>query len=178
MTTNLIALAVEPLRSEAMDRAEAKAKEVLLGISEKLTENNFDRDLFAPYPKGTDFSGYAPKKAYYDLVRRCTKTNWPNASRSMKDPDIGKMDFDVSAKFVKDAREDASAQYDAFIAKLTTKVGEGVVKAELTGNHVWGYSFLFVTLEDGSVQKWKTQMILNVSKLGKIFNQFPTRKVK
>lgn len=173
--TNFIALAVEPLREAAMDRAAARAKEILLDISFKLTAASGDRNAFAPYPKGTD-GKYVEKKSYYDLVRRCTKSSY--TSRSMKDPDSGEMNFDVSFRFVEDARKDASAQYDAFIAKLNSKIGEGVVSAELTGNHVWGYSILTVTKEDGSVEKWKTQMIINVSKLGNVFNQFPTRKMK
>jgi hypothetical protein len=28
------------------------------------------------------------------------------------------------------------------------------------------------------VERWKTQTIVNTSKLGKVFNQFPTRRVK
>ena len=179
-TTNLIAVAVEPLREAAMDRAAQKAKETLLDISFKLAAANGDRDAFAPFPKSTNESSksWTEKKGWYTLVRTCTKTNWPSASKSSKDPDLAIMDFDVSFRFVENARKDASAQYDSFIAKLTEKVGAGVVSAELHGNHVWGYSILKVTKEDGSTENWKTQMIINVSKLGNLFNQFPTRKVK
>jgi hypothetical protein len=178
--TNFIAVAVEPLREAAMDRAAQKAKEILLDISFKLTNASGDRDAFAPFPSSTNESSksWSEKKAYYDLVRRCTKCNWPSASKSSKEPDLGKMDFDVSFAFVEAARKDASFQYDAFIAKLTEKAGEGVVSAELIGNHVWGYSILKVTKDTGLVDLWKTQMIINVSKLGNVFNQFPTRKVK
>lgn len=28
------------------------------------------------------------------------------------------------------------------------------------------------------IERWKTRQILNVSKLGKVFNQFPTRLLK
>lgn len=176
MTTSLIAQAVEPLREAAIARAEKEARNFLLSISKKLEENNYDRNAFAPYPKGTDYSGFSTKKAWYELVRRVTNSNWPG-SRSPKDPDIAKMDFDVSYKFVEQQKKDASFEYDAFIAKLESKIGE-VVSAELEGDHVWGYSFLTVEKADGSKEKWKTQMIVNVSKHGKLFNQFPTRKVK
>ena len=79
-------------------------------------------------------------------------------------------------EYVADARKDAAAQYDSFIAKLNAKIGPATV-ARLEGNHVWSYSFLFVETASGS-QCWKTQMIINRSKLGKLFNQFPSRKVK
>ncbi|MNE44768.1 hypothetical protein D3C80_1390130 [compost metagenome] len=98
-------------------------------------------------------------------------------SRSMRDPDPARMSPNGCALFVKQAQENASAQYDAFIAKLEAKIGE-VTAAILSGEHVWGHSILTVTKADGTTEKWKTQMIVNVSVLGNLFNQWPTRKVK
>ena len=43
---------------------------------------------------------------------------------------------------------------------------------------MWSYSFLYVTTPSNGDQCWKTQQIINQSKLGKLFNQFPTRKIK
>jgi hypothetical protein len=80
-------------------------------------------------------------------------------------------------RFIKQRMEWAAADYDAFVIKLVKKIGE-VKKAELHGNHVWGYSTLIVTIPDGEVQAWKTQQIVNHSKLGKPFNQWPTRRMK
>jgi hypothetical protein len=34
-----------------------------------------------------------------------------------------------------------------------------------------------VTTQEGEDQVWRTQMIVNVSVLGKLFNQWPTRQV-
>ena len=81
-------------------------------------------------------------------------------------------------KFAASARETAAAEYDAFVAKLEAKIGDDVAAAELAGNHVWNHSTLTITRTDGSVERWRTSMIINVSKLGKLFNQFPTRKAK
>ena len=94
----------------------------------------------------------------------------------MNDPVPVKMDREEIARFIKNSKEEAAAQYDAFVAKLIRKIGV-VETAELTGNHVWSYSYLNVTKADGTKESWKTQMIVNVSKLGKLFNQWPTRKV-
>jgi hypothetical protein len=81
-------------------------------------------------------------------------------------------------RIVSAARTDASAQYIAFVAKLIKKIGDDVVDANLSGSHVWGYSYLTITRASGSKECWKTQQILNVSVLGTVFNQWPTRKVK
>ena len=43
---------------------------------------------------------------------------------------------------------------------------------------MWGYSVLTVTKEDGSVERWKTQQIMNISVLGLLFAQWPSRKMK
>lgn len=80
--------------------------------------------------------------------------------------------------FIDEMVKDAEARYDAFVVKLIDKIGEGVIAAELVGNHVWGYSVLHVEFEDGRKEAWKTQSIVNYSKFGRPFNQYPSRKVK
>jgi len=97
--------------------------------------------------------------------------------RRNNDPEIIRISDDLVARFIKIAKEDAAIQYDEFVAKLVIKIGK-VTDATLFGNHVWSFSILTVTKEDGSIEKWKTQMIVNISKLGKLFNQWPTRKMK
>ena len=80
------------------------------------------------------------------------------------------------AKFVDDTMRDAAAQYDAFIAKLIRKIGD-FDSATLTGSHVWGYSILTVT-KGAATERWGTRQIVNQSVLGKLFNQWPSRKIK
>lgn len=46
------------------------------------------------------------------------------------------------------------------------------------GTDPWGHSHVLITLDNSTTQLWKTRMIINVSCLGKVFNQFPTRLVK
>lgn len=75
------------------------------------------------------------------------------------------------------AAKDAAAAFDAYVSKLTGKVGAGVVSAECVGN-LWQESRLTVTRDNGAVEVWKTQMIINFSALGKVFNQWPTRQIK
>ena len=59
--------------------------------------------------------------------------------------------------------------------RVGTKISNAK-EAKLTGD-CWNYSLLEITTEEGNIEVWKTRMIINISKLGKMFNQFPTRKV-
>jgi len=95
----------------------------------------------------------------------------------MRDPEPRARSQEGIDKFLDDAAAMASAQYDEFICKLIRKVGP-CTAATLQGSHVWGYSTLTCSLVDGTTQAWRTQQIVNVSKLGKVFNQWPSRQVK
>ena len=178
-----IAKAVEPVRAEAIARATKEAFAVIAKMEKDLEAAGGDRKVLAPYPSSLhcDSRTFSIKKGYYNLVRELTERNIPEGgwagSLSPKDPDPARMSPQGCARFVKNSQEDASAQYDSFIAKLEAKIGE-VTSATLTGEHVWGHSILTVIKMDGSVERWKTQMIVNVSVLGKLFNQWPSRKVK
>jgi hypothetical protein len=81
------------------------------------------------------------------------------------------------ARRVQQTRDAMATDFDGYVNKLSTKIGEGVVSAEITGR-LWDYSTLTVTKNDGSVERWRTQQIINVSCLGKLFNQWPTRRSK
>jgi hypothetical protein len=65
-----------------------------------------------------------------------------------------------------------------YASKLTAKVGEASNASLTVSSDVWGLSVLTVTKPDGSIKRWRTQVIVNCSVLGKNFNQFPTRLLK
>lgn len=176
-TMTKIAEAVEPLRTAAMDRAEQFAREYVTRLLAELESVGGDAELCAPYPKGTmGRVAYVTAQQKYQMVRRLTRPLNREVCRRMSDPDVRTADPASIEKFVQEARKDADAQYTAFIAKLEDKIGPHT-DAVLTGDHVWGYSILTVETPAGR-QNWKTQQILNVSKLGKVFNQWPTRKAR
>lgn len=175
-----VALAVEPLRQDAMQRAQDFAQRIIDKTREELEAHGWDRQAAAPYPKAHAPGDYHANKRKYDRCQNLAssvKVPGAFASRSFGAPDPCEMDAAKCERFIKGAREDASAQYDAFICKLISKVGD-CTAATLDGSHVWGYSTLTITKADGAVERWKTQQIVNVSKLGKLFNQFPTRLIK
>ena len=78
------------------------------------------------------------------------------------------------AKMYADA---AHEDYMSWVHKLTAKIGKPVAKSSITGSP-WQGSTINVTCNDGEEQTWHTQMIINHSKFGKPFNQFPTRRKK
>jgi hypothetical protein len=173
---NPIEQAVAPLKDAAVDRARKEATDLIERILKKLEENGWDLNLVAPNPRGTlSRQDYIRAKSIRDLYQ--SVTTYTKSSRRPDEPDIRARSVDAENRFIQESVKDAAFQYDLFVAKLVKKIGP-VQSAELEGNHVWGYSILTVVLTSGEVQRWKTQQIVNVSSLGKLFNQWPTRKVR
>lgn len=172
---NPIAEAIEPMKSDAINRARCEAEGVIERIANELKENDNNIDKAAPNP-----SMYMSHKNYI-MAKNKRNLFFMLASQpkelSFKDRSTYEMNQKKMERFIEMAEQDAATQYDVFVAKMIGKIGS-VVSASIDGNHVWGYSILTVVKSDGSVERWKTQMIVNVSKLGKLFNQFPSRKIK
>lgn len=80
-------------------------------------------------------------------------------------------------RYINLIKEQARADYMAWISKMIEKIGKPVVSATATGNP-WRDSRLLVNTNDGEEQIWHTQMIINTSKFGKLFNQFPSTRKK
>lgn len=157
---NHIEQAVSHLKAAAQDRAEQYARKVVADVQADIAAKG-GLSAAAPVPRAWQ----APTETTFKYRAAQQKRELYKAIMASAD------------KFVQDARDNAAAQYDAFVAKLNEKIGP-VTRASLQGNHVWGYSNLTVVTAAGETQVWRTQQILNVSKLGKVFNQYPTRRVK
>lgn len=174
-----VRIAVEPLLADAEQAAEQYANKIIKNVMDDLAANGWDLQKCAPWPRGLPYGtpeyhmAVSKQKLYHSLV--CDDPSAPR-SYSLGAPNIVKADPDSQKRFVDEARRNAALQYESFICKLEDKIGSHSA-AVLDGSHVWGYSILTVTTPEG-VQRWKTQTIINVSKLGKLFNQYPTRKVK
>lgn len=172
-----VAKAVEPLRAEAVKRATDYAAEMVTELKNQLLAVGWDADQYAPYPKAWGMSTFNYNEALrkYQFVSRLTETTLGRCRRS-GDPNPVRLNTKAIIRFYEETAENASWQYDAFIMKMIEKIGE-CESAELRGTHVWGYSYLTVTKATGQ-EVWKTQQIVNVSKLGLPFNQWPSRKMK
>lgn len=122
----------------------------------------------APSPSGFD-PNYQAKSRYRSYILTYFEAG--------QHPDyIVSEEKDAEAKVIADTTADANANFDAYIFKLAGKIGKTVKSAKYSGQ-TFQYSYLTVTCEDGEIQNWKTQTIINCSVYGKLFNQFPSRRV-
>jgi len=101
-----ITVVVEPLRAAAMERAEKFARETVADAKAKLKEAGNDLQIVAPYPKGTD-PYFMVKTIDYYFYRKITKRR-DSVGRGMHDPEFADIDHNGVAKYIKEAREDAS----------------------------------------------------------------------
>lgn len=174
-TVNPIEAAVAPLKAVIIDRTEQYAREMVASASGLLEAAGWDLDAVAPIPNGSMTRPmYMHAKHRRTFFSSITKPR--QAVRySSREPLLVDMDPQRMERFVEEAKKAAAADHDAFVAKLVGKVG-ACAAAQLHGNDVWKGSTLYVMKNDDAVEVWKTRMIVNRSCLGKLFNQFPTRK--
>lgn len=170
---------VYPLKAKAVARATVEAQAVIDRIRADLEAVGWDINAIAPYPHRAAYGSYTYEQARSKNRLYSSVTKEPKYTGSMRTdvPKIVEMCPKLMERFIATAEREAAQQYDAFVCKLVAKVGD-VIEAALSGDHVWEYSYLTVVTAAGEAQKWKTQQIVNVSKLGLLFNQWPTRLVK
>ena len=173
----VIRQAVEPLKALAVERARAVAKEVVERSLYTLDAHGWDVNKAAPQPKSTLVKAdYLEEKERRNLLIRITEPVW--ASTSYKGDYLVKRSPENEQKYIEQAAKDAASAYDDFVSKLSKKVGDVTDASLKVSGDVWGQSVLTVTKPDGKVQHWKTQVVFNCSKYGKLFYQYPTRLIK
>lgn len=173
--------AVHAQKAAAMEHAEQGARAYVERVEAKLREHDMDFEAAYPSPP----PGMRSWDARYQMIQQ----ERSNVHR-LVDPDQSKgyqsygrapyfvvMDPKGIERFVEQSVQEAALQYDAFICKMVAKIGPAK-SAELSGSHVWGHSFLDVVKPDGSVERWKTQQIVNYSKYQRPFYQWPSRLMK
>ena len=178
MSVSPIELAVLPMKQDAIHSADLRAQGYVQGVKEKLATAGWDLEKVAPYPRASGMSKKDYMSALANHQMYASLTKWGAATRRPHDPCYVDMDEKKVLEFIEQRKRDAAAQYDAFVIKLVEKVGNGVVLAKISGNHIWGSSILTVQFADGRTEWWHTQQITNVSKYWKFFNQWPSRKMK
>lgn len=147
-------------------------------ILAELAEDGWDAEKRYGYPSSNmSRLNYCSQKRRYELCHQYTEGT--QVSRSFCDPDIRRPRADNAARIAKQADEMAHAALEGYCAKLARKIeatGVEVVSIKYVGGlNPWGWTHVLV---NGGEQIWRTKMIINVSCLGKLFNQWPTRQVR
>lgn len=172
--SNPIFAAIAPQRAEAIVKAQEFTRERLERFVERFPVGGNFKEL-APSPNSLKDgrSQYRTKLAFRSLASRVVRIErgpWPEYTETV----LGVNEEGIE-RLVEEAGEEAAASFDAYVAKLTEKVGQ-CDEAAVSGR-LWQESLLIVR-KGGNFERWKTQQILNFSVYGKAFNQWPTRKVK
>jgi hypothetical protein len=115
--------------------------------------------------------------SYYRFIGTITRSR--NTTRTMGEPDFCDSYPQGARAEVNNAAQQAKEAFEAYALKLASKAG-AIVKAEAHSLHnsLWADSDLVTHEADGRVQVWNTKTIVNCSKFGKLFFQFPTRVKK
>lgn len=151
----------------------------------KLSQHGWDLEAAAPYPlrDANRWDRLAQLNLRGELARFTVQDkNRVNADQCKTDYRRRRSDL---AEFIKsEAERIGGFNFDSFVCKLTRKI-EAAAKAEGTDKPViniavlkgvlWDGCTLTVAL-NGGTQTWVTKCIINRSVLGKLFNQWPTRR--
>lgn len=175
--TGLIAEAVAPLRESAIQAAEEFARKKITDVEEELEASGHDLQICAPYPS-SKLKPLARRDALrkYKLFSYLTK--WRAATYRMNEPHYADINPEMVERYIEHTKEMAALQYDEYVHKLVFKIGPVESAALEQGKNLWAHSILSITKAGGIIERWKTQQIVNFSKLGTVFNQWPTRKLK
>lgn len=171
---NPIYAAIAPQRADSIEQAVNFTREQLQAFAARFPVGG-DFKALAPAPSSFKDSRtqYRTKQAFRGLASRVVLVKngpWPEYTETV----LGVNEEGIE-RLVAEAAEEAAASFDAYVAKLTLKVG-ACDKAEVLGA-LWQASVLTVTKGE-QVERWSTQQIINFSVYGKAFNQWPTRLAK
>lgn len=174
LTQNIetLSAALVEAREESIGRAVNAAQAFVERIRADLAAVEGRIDEIAPRPRG-----FESRAVYMQAKARRAGIEAICNVTSVYEGSIATVSADKAEAFYRRITLDAVASFEGYVAKLAAKIGRTIASATLTGL-LWQGSTLRVTFDDGTVEVWKTRQILNVSSLGTLFNQWPTRKVK
>ena len=176
-TLTPIRRAVEPLKEQAVLYAKEAAQTAIRHYTNDLINSNNDIDVAAPIARpDTPRWKRLPMQYRRAVFLEITKRRNPTRGMNSEEPNYADICKTGVNTYINRRMRETAEQYEAFIDKLEKKVGPHK-SAILTGDHVWGCSILEIEFSDGRVEKWKTNQIDNISKFGKPFYQWPSRKV-
>jgi hypothetical protein len=177
--TDIVYQTVLPMKIAAQDRAEEETRKAIAYHIEQLAKVGYNIDTYAPLGVRPEYrsNDYETQKVRETIANQFRAYIISFVKRDAFLSGIVKIDTDAIEYLAGRARRDAGIQFEAYVVKLNQKINDTVLSATLTGN-LWMDSKLTVATANKGVQVWNTHMILNVSKYGRVFNQWPTRLSK
>lgn len=169
-----------PYLVEMKKRYRAGGQQLIDNVTKRLKENDWDLQKVAPSPRTLfDRKAYMESRRFRETIGKFTSLdrNKNRISRSPSDPEYVIIDSGKVSRYLDYMEKEAEASFDAYIAKLAGKIGQEIKSAEVRGNLWQGSNLRIVTMADEE-QIWNTKIIINRSKLGLLFNQYPTRRAK
>jgi hypothetical protein len=169
-----IQTAVSPLRAEAIARS---VESMRAAIERCVSENPVGSEFSAKFPRlnrNTSRRAYAEARAARSGAGACVSVKAADYRITSAEFVVGRNEAGIES-LLAGAEATAAAAFDAYVAKLSAKVGE--CDAASVVGPLWTGSVLTVS-KGATIERWTTRMIVNVSCLGKLFNQFPTRLAK
>jgi hypothetical protein len=158
--------------NEYIEQAKIRSAEFVRDKLQVLSKSKWDLAKVAPKPKSSSDKAAQSKRDFYLNISKAV----PKTSDMTQEEPVVPNRANIDA-YITQAAKGAEMAYQDFVQKMITKIGKPVVKADLTGS-IWTNAVITVETDDGETQKWSTKMIMNFSKYQKIFNQFPTRRMK
>jgi hypothetical protein len=169
----VLLISLDATIKEIVERALSHAQEFIARVRADLAAVEGQIDQIAPHPRN-NMSGAQYKQAQ---ARRASIVAICDISGDRFYGQIATISDRKASLYCGEVALAAAASCRAWINKLIAKIGpKAIASANVTGS-LWTGSTLRVTFEDGSAEVWTTKCIVNVSSLGKLFNQWPTRKV-
>lgn len=174
-----IKTAVAPMLDAALIRAEQEVRQDAAYILAHLAEH--DNDIKSAYPHPEDKTDRYQIETANEMRQRAREVTQRDPKRQSaygsKGSEYVVPNQAAIDSAVQKAKSHVTANYEAFVAKLNSKIGP-VLEASAQGYDAWSSSLLTVKTVTGEIEKWRTNVIINRSSLGTLFNQWPTRKVK
>lgn len=186
----VILAGLEPVRLHVYAAQKAALNTDRVNVAAELGERDFKFPRHAVYPAGT--TNFRPFNLKHDANRK-RFSKWFDLS----DENHARLRDDNAERIQKSAEQFALAYVQGYAAKLAIKAGEVVANefadwtsvsvgsARVSSDNLWSDSVaeldIYGSDEDGEDQqsmiRFHTQIIWNRSCLGKVFNQYPTRRV-
>lgn len=179
-TRDILAQALEPFRKASIDEASERARLIVWQVRDELAKHGGKLDEAAP--NRADIGSLHKRQLFLRLATRVDKA----AALSSRTA-VYHVDPEAERRFIDQAEHAAEANFQAYVDKMRGKVKvpeatAGPIKKaaaySINLGSLWNGSTLTVWHDDGSSAEWRTKRIVNISVYGKLFNQWPTRRVK